>query len=208
MKGEYVVELGPGTGAVTRPLIRNGYSRRALDFDRKGPEDMTELAEGAFLLRRQFSLSDACSLDKTLGRKMAREKVFTVVSSLPFSDFAGEIGRKKLSMLSCNSLGGWGAYDSVHLPAFLPSLFPTKNMVWRESGSATFGSMSYLPRSGPFRKGCETPPFAKLILIHCSRRLLGHRRWRRGNTIAGVRIHLDILMIFLMGRLFFSVFLF
>jgi len=78
--GEVVVELGPGTGAVTRALIAAGVPEERLILIERDPEMHAFLAQrfpGAHLI-----LGDAAALDRALPPEWIG-RVSTVVSSLP-----------------------------------------------------------------------------------------------------------------------------
>ncbi|MBI3415517.1 MAG: methyltransferase domain-containing protein [Verrucomicrobia bacterium] len=82
----YVLELGPGTGAVTEALLNQGLAENRLIAIEKSPK----LAEH---LRRRFPRSlfitgDALHLDRLLARQARRAMpVAAVVSSLPLLNF-------------------------------------------------------------------------------------------------------------------------
>jgi phosphatidylethanolamine/phosphatidyl-N-methylethanolamine N-methyltransferase len=86
---DYVLELGPGTGAVTLALLQRGLRQDRLVTIEKS-ERM------ASLLRRRFPHAhvingDACQLDELLGRHVAGVRtVGAVISSLPLRMFTPE----------------------------------------------------------------------------------------------------------------------
>ncbi|MBU6408835.1 MAG: methyltransferase domain-containing protein [Verrucomicrobia bacterium] len=88
-RASYVLELGPGTGAVTAALIRNGWPEDKL----VAIEHNSRLAE---LLRRRFPRAtiiagDAWQLDELLLRARNPVKnVGAVISSLPLLNFSEE----------------------------------------------------------------------------------------------------------------------
>ncbi len=88
----FVLELGPGTGAVTQALLARGLREDRLIAIEKSPRL-------AGLLRERFPNSqiitgDACHLDKLL-RRQARdvETVGAVISSLPLRMFSCEAAK-------------------------------------------------------------------------------------------------------------------
>ena len=85
--GEYVVELGPGTGAVTRALIESGIPEDRLILVERDP-DMADWLRDRFG-SAQILHSDANRLDKTLSEH-GKGKVLTVISSLPLSIMSDE----------------------------------------------------------------------------------------------------------------------
>ena len=103
MDGELVVELGPGTGSVTRALLATGVPEERLvlvERDRYLHEWLKEQFPGANVL-----LSDARQLDELLPAGQAG-RVSTVVSSLPLNSLPrnerDEIVRVAFRVLSGN----------------------------------------------------------------------------------------------------------
>ena len=88
---EYVVELGPGTGAVTRALIKSGISEDRLILIERDP-DMVNWLKKRYG-KAQIIQSDASCLDETLSQH-GKNKVLTVISSLPLSIMSGATGKK------------------------------------------------------------------------------------------------------------------
>jgi len=86
---EFVLELGPGTGAVTQVLFERGLRQDRLVAIEKSPKL-------AGLLRERFPRAhvitgDACQLDKLLKRHLQQlNQVAAVISSLPLKNFAPE----------------------------------------------------------------------------------------------------------------------
>jgi phosphatidylethanolamine/phosphatidyl-N-methylethanolamine N-methyltransferase len=89
---DYVLELGPGTGAVTLALLRRGLREDRLIAIEKS----TRMAAA---LRSHFPKShiltgDACNLDKLLRRNLREvDSVGAVISSLPLRIFSPEAAR-------------------------------------------------------------------------------------------------------------------
>jgi phospholipid N-methyltransferase len=108
----FVLELGPGTGAVTQALFKRGLRQDRLVAIEKSPR----LAD---LLRKRFPRAhiitgDACNMDSLL-RKHARaiDSVAAVISSLPLRIFSREdataLVRKIRSVLGPD--GNWVQYS-------------------------------------------------------------------------------------------------
>ena len=132
----FVLELGPGTGAVTDALFRRGLRQDRLVAIEKSPRL-------ASLLRHKFPCAqiltgDACHLDRLLRRHTPEiGRVGAVISSLPLQIFSREaaqiLGRKIRSILQ--PAGVWVQY-SYHLGSRHPraaSQFQllTSDVVWR-----------------------------------------------------------------------------
>jgi phosphatidylethanolamine/phosphatidyl-N-methylethanolamine N-methyltransferase len=85
----YVLELGPGTGAVTQALLANGLREERLVAIERNPKL-------ALLLRERFPRAhvitgDAWQLDDLLRRRNIRiDRVGAVISSLPLLNFSPE----------------------------------------------------------------------------------------------------------------------
>ena len=85
----YVLELGPGTGAVTQALLAHGLREERLVAIERNPKL-------AHLLRERFPRAhiitgDAWHLDDLLRRRNARiDRVGAVISSLPLLNFSPE----------------------------------------------------------------------------------------------------------------------
>lgn len=88
----YVLELGPGTGAVTKALLQRGLAEDRLIAIEKS-------ARLAALLRRRFPKAtiitgDACHLDRLLRRQTPEvTTVGAVISSLPLRVFSADAAR-------------------------------------------------------------------------------------------------------------------
>ena len=78
--GEAVVELGPGTGSVTRALIDSGVPEDRLILIERDPAFHAYLAE--MFPRATVILGDATRMDRLIPKEW-RGKVSSVVSSLP-----------------------------------------------------------------------------------------------------------------------------
>jgi phosphatidylethanolamine/phosphatidyl-N-methylethanolamine N-methyltransferase len=78
--GEVVVELGPGTGSVTRALIDSGLPEDRLILIERDPAFQAYLAEQ--FPQATVILGDATRMDRVIPEEW-RGKVSTVVSSLP-----------------------------------------------------------------------------------------------------------------------------
>jgi phosphatidylethanolamine/phosphatidyl-N-methylethanolamine N-methyltransferase len=82
----FVLELGPGTGAVTEALIKRGLREEKLVAIERNPK-MARLLREKFP-RAQIIIGDAWHLDDLLrGRRDPIESVGAVISSLPLLNF-------------------------------------------------------------------------------------------------------------------------
>jgi phosphatidylethanolamine/phosphatidyl-N-methylethanolamine N-methyltransferase len=82
----FVLELGPGTGAVTEALIKRGLREDRLVAIERNPK-MARLLRDKFP-RAQIIIGDAWDLDQLLlGRRKPIESVGAVISSLPLLNF-------------------------------------------------------------------------------------------------------------------------
>jgi phosphatidylethanolamine/phosphatidyl-N-methylethanolamine N-methyltransferase len=112
---EFVLELGPGTGAVTQTLIERGLRQDRLVAIEKSPKL-------ASLLRKRFPRAhiitgDACQLDWLLKKHFRQlDSVGAVISSLPLRNFAPEVadGLSKKIRAILRPAGKWVQY-SYHL---------------------------------------------------------------------------------------------
>lgn len=85
----FVLELGPGTGAVTEALIKNGLREEKLVAIERNPK-LARLLREKFP-RAQIIAGDAWKMDDLLHRRREPvEKVGAVVSSLPLLNFPKE----------------------------------------------------------------------------------------------------------------------
>lgn len=111
----FVLELGPGTGAVTEALIKRGLREEKLVAIERNPK-MARLLREKFP-RAQIITGDAWRLDELLrGRREPIESVGAVFSSLPLLNFPPEkaeaLAQKISSVLQPQ--GNWVQY-SYHL---------------------------------------------------------------------------------------------
>jgi phosphatidylethanolamine/phosphatidyl-N-methylethanolamine N-methyltransferase len=111
----FVLELGPGTGAVTEALIERGLREEKLVAIEHNPK-MARLLREKFP-RAQIITGDAWKLDELLrGRREPIESVGTVFSSLPLLNFPPEqaeaLAQKIRAVLQPQ--GNWVQY-SYHL---------------------------------------------------------------------------------------------
>jgi phosphatidylethanolamine/phosphatidyl-N-methylethanolamine N-methyltransferase len=111
----YVLELGPGTGAVTEALIKRGLREDRLVAIERNPK-MARLLRDKFP-RAQIIIGDAWHLDHLLrSRREPIESVGAVISSLPLLNFpqaeAEALTQKIRAMLEPE--GNWVQY-SYHL---------------------------------------------------------------------------------------------
>jgi phosphatidylethanolamine/phosphatidyl-N-methylethanolamine N-methyltransferase len=111
----YVLELGPGTGAVTEMLIKRGLREDRLVAIERNPK-MARLLREKFP-RAQIIIGDAWNLDHLLrSRREPIESVGAVISSLPLLNFphaeAEALTQKIRSVLEPH--GNWVQY-SYHL---------------------------------------------------------------------------------------------
>ena len=108
----YVLELGPGTGAVTEALIKHGLREERLVAIEQSPK-MVELLRDKFP-RAQIILGDAWQLDHLLrSRRKPIESVGAVISSLPLLNFplaeAEALAQKIRGVLEPE--GNWAQYS-------------------------------------------------------------------------------------------------
>ncbi|HVU07010.1 MAG TPA: methyltransferase domain-containing protein [Verrucomicrobiae bacterium] len=105
----FVLELGPGTGAVTEALLKRGLSEEKLVAIERNPK-MAKLLREKFP-RAQIIAGDAWRLDELLRRRQI-ESVGAVISSLPLLNFpieeAEALAQKIRSVLHPN--GKWVQY--------------------------------------------------------------------------------------------------
>jgi phosphatidylethanolamine/phosphatidyl-N-methylethanolamine N-methyltransferase len=109
---DYVLELGPGTGAVTQALLRRGLRPDRLVAIEKS-------ARMASLLREHFPGAhiingDACQLDELLRRRLGDlGRVGAVISSLPLRMFTPEAARELAEKirLVLHPAGRWVQYS-------------------------------------------------------------------------------------------------
>ena len=111
----YVLELGPGTGAVTEALIKRGLREDRLVAIERNPK-MARLLRDKFP-RAQIIIGDAWHLDHLLrSRREPVESVGAVISSLPLLNFppveAEALTQKIRAILEPD--GNWVQY-SYHL---------------------------------------------------------------------------------------------
>jgi phosphatidylethanolamine/phosphatidyl-N-methylethanolamine N-methyltransferase len=111
----YVLELGPGTGAVTEALIKRGLREDRLVAIERNPK-MARLLREKFP-RAQIIIGDAWHLDHLLrSRREPVESVGAVISSLPLLNFPHEeaeaLTQKIRTVLEPD--GNWVQY-SYHL---------------------------------------------------------------------------------------------
>ena len=111
----FVLELGPGTGAVTEALIKRGLREDRLVAIERNPK-MARLLREKFP-RAQIIIGDAWHLDHLLrSRREPVESVGAVISSLPLLNFpqaeAEALTQKIRAVLEPN--GNWVQY-SYHL---------------------------------------------------------------------------------------------
>lgn len=131
----YVLELGPGTGAVTQALITRGLREERLVAIERNPK-MAQVLRKRFP-RAHIIIGDAWRLDTLMGEHCeAIQSVGAVISSLPLLNFpahkAESLAQKIRSVLE--PAGKWVQY-SYHLGNAQPqgaSLFQllASNVVW------------------------------------------------------------------------------
>lgn len=90
--GETIVEVGPGTGAITEPLLETGARILAIELDRR----LCEYLRERFAERANFTLveADACRLDY---QKLLNDRPCRLIANLPYS--AGTVLLGKLFAL-------------------------------------------------------------------------------------------------------------
>ena len=155
---DFVLELGPGTGAVTKALVERGLRQDRLVAIEKSPKL-------ASLLRKRFPRAhiitgDAFQLDRLLDTHLHElQFVGAVISSLPLrnfsSDAANTLARKIRAVLRPG--GKWVQY-SYHLgngspPGTSCFEFLASDVVWWNLPPA---------RVSVFQKPCETLPQGRL----------------------------------------------
>jgi len=133
---EYVLELGPGTGAVTQALIGRGLHPERLIAIEKNPK-MAGILRDRFP-RAHIITGDARHLDSLLQEQLnGHGTVGAVISSLPLRNFpadvAEELAGKIRALLSPK--GKWVQY-TYHLGKERPKgaahfRLLTSNVVWR-----------------------------------------------------------------------------
>ena len=79
--GETVVEIGPGRGALTAPLLESGARVVAVEFDR----DLAALLRGRFGGRENFTLVEADALDVDFCAAVEPAESARVVANLPYN---------------------------------------------------------------------------------------------------------------------------
>ena len=79
--GETIVEIGPGRGALTAPLLESGARVVAVEFDR----DLAALLSERFGERENFKLVEADALDVDLCAAVAPAASARVVANLPYN---------------------------------------------------------------------------------------------------------------------------
>jgi 16S rRNA (adenine1518-N6/adenine1519-N6)-dimethyltransferase len=79
--GETVVEIGPGRGALTAPLLEGGARVVAVEFDR----DLAALLRERFAGRDNFTLVEADALDVDFCRTIEPAASARVVANLPYN---------------------------------------------------------------------------------------------------------------------------
>jgi phosphatidylethanolamine/phosphatidyl-N-methylethanolamine N-methyltransferase len=132
---EYVLELGPGTGAVTQALIGRGLHPQWLIAIEKNPK-MADILRDRFP-RAHIITGDARHLDRLLQEELnGHGTVGAVISSLPLRNFpvdvTEELAGKIRAILSPN--GKWVQY-TYHLGKERPKgaayfRLLTSNVVW------------------------------------------------------------------------------
>ena len=112
---EFVLELGPGTGAVTQVLFERGLRQDRLVAIEKSPK-LAGLLRDRFP-RAHIITGDACQLDRLLKKHVRQlDSVGAVISSLPLRNFAPEVANdlsKKIRAI-LRPAGKWVQY-SYHL---------------------------------------------------------------------------------------------
>ena len=117
--GEYVVELGPGTGAVTRALMESGIPEDRLILVERDPDMVAWLRERFKVA--QILQSDANCLNETLSQHGKKDKVLTVISSLPFSVMSETVGEKIIKAIFASlEDGGRMVQYTYHLSSPIP----------------------------------------------------------------------------------------
>jgi len=111
-RDSFVLELGPGTGAVTEALIKNGLPEEKLVAIEHNPKLARMLREK--FPRAQIITGDAWKLDDLLRRRREPiESVGAVISSLPLLNFPPEevemLAMKIRAVLEPN--GNWVQYS-------------------------------------------------------------------------------------------------
>lgn len=85
-KGQMIIEIGPGLGALTRPLVDSGAEVTAIEFDRKLASYIRDnISADNFTLIE----GDACKIDL---REMTGIRPFRVIANLPYSISSPFIG--------------------------------------------------------------------------------------------------------------------
>jgi phosphatidylethanolamine/phosphatidyl-N-methylethanolamine N-methyltransferase len=149
----YVLELGPGTGAVTQALINRGLAQERLIAIEKNPKMARVLRER--FPRAHVITGDACCLDRLLQRHLRPVgRVDAVISSLPLRHFppaeAERLARKIRAILQPG--GRWVQY-SYHLGEERPrgtNYFHliTSDVIWLNLPPA---KVSVYQKQAPFR---------------------------------------------------------
>ena len=112
---EYVLELGPGTGAVTRALIGRGLPPQRLIAIEKNPK-MAGMLRDRFP-RAHIITGDACHLDRLLQEKLnGHGTIGAVISSLPLRNFPADVAEELAGKIRAilSPRGKWVQY-TYHL---------------------------------------------------------------------------------------------
>lgn len=78
---EHLVEIGPGLGALTRPLLESGCRLEAIELDR----DLATPLLAAFSIYPGFTLHQADALSFDLGSLAAPDEKLRIVGNLPYN---------------------------------------------------------------------------------------------------------------------------
>jgi 16S rRNA (adenine1518-N6/adenine1519-N6)-dimethyltransferase len=79
--GETLIEIGPGRGALTAPLLESGARVVAVEFDR----ELVGLLRGRFGGREEFKLVEADALDVDFCAEVEPAREARVVANLPYN---------------------------------------------------------------------------------------------------------------------------
>ena len=132
---EYVLELGPGTGAVTQALIGRGLHPQRLIAIEKNPK-MAGILRDRFP-RAHIITGDARHLDRLLQEQLnAHGTVGAVISSLPLRNFPADVAEELAGKIRAilSPKGKWVQY-TYHLGKEHPKgaahfRLLTSNVVW------------------------------------------------------------------------------
>ena len=132
---EYVLELGPGTGAITHALIGRGLHPQRLIAIEKNPK-MAGILRDRFP-RAHIITGDARYLDRLLQEQLnGHGTVGTVISSLPLRNFPADVAKELAGKIRAilSPAGKWVQY-SYHLGKERPKgadhfRLLTSNVVW------------------------------------------------------------------------------